>query len=77
MAEKRRDQIEKLVAFQVRGAFAKDSGFHSTGPGNACSQNSAIDTTQPLRLSNSSLEQLTCISVDGPLLPLGLQKSYL
>jgi hypothetical protein len=50
LAEKRRDQIEKLVAFQVRGAFAKDSGFHSTDPGNACSQNSAIDTTQPLRL---------------------------
>lgn len=29
------------------------------------------------QLHNSSLEQLTCISVDGHLLPLGLQKSYL
>lgn len=46
----RKDQIEKWVAFQVRGAFVKDSGFHFTDPGNACSQNSAIDTTQPLRL---------------------------
>ena len=29
------------------------------------------------QLDNSSLEQLTCISVDGPLVPSGLQKSYL
>ena len=29
------------------------------------------------QLDNSSLEQLTCILVDGPLLLLGLQKSYL
>lgn len=29
------------------------------------------------QLDNSSLEQLTCISVDGTLLPSGLQKSYL